>query len=235
MMKQHDDVAPWSVRAPLTPTLRFTPTAWAKLVYLRDRGDTEVGGFGISSTDDPLLIEDFCLVEQSCTSVTVRFRDEAVADFFDEQVDLGLQPANFARIWVHTHPGNSAQPSWTDEMTFERVFAGPDWALMFILACGGQTYARLRFNAGPGGALAVPVEVDYSQPFPASDFEAWEQEYEALVHKEPELLPLKPKTGAEPLDAVYEPLEEQTRFDFWDERFFDQNTGFYEERAPYGR
>ena len=39
------------------PTLRFSPTAWAKLLFLRDADDTEVGGFGISSANDPLLIE----------------------------------------------------------------------------------------------------------------------------------------------------------------------------------
>ena len=30
-----------------SPTLRFSPYAWAKLLFLRDLGETEVGGFGI--------------------------------------------------------------------------------------------------------------------------------------------------------------------------------------------
>ena len=30
--------------------LRFSPTAWAKLLYLRDFGRTEVGGFGIATS-----------------------------------------------------------------------------------------------------------------------------------------------------------------------------------------
>jgi hypothetical protein len=60
--------------------LRFTPYAWAKLRFLRDVGDTEVGGFGISHVDDLLLIEDFQLVKQTCTPVTVEFDDIAVAD-----------------------------------------------------------------------------------------------------------------------------------------------------------
>ena len=29
------------------PVLRFTPYAWGKLIYVRDLGPTEVGGFGI--------------------------------------------------------------------------------------------------------------------------------------------------------------------------------------------
>ena len=40
---------------------------------------------------------------------------------------------------------------------------------MFILARGGQSYARLRFNTGPGGDITIPVSVDYDRPFAASD------------------------------------------------------------------
>ena len=68
--------------------LRLTPYAWAKLLYLRDLGNTEVGGFGISSADDLLLVEDICLIKQYCTEVTVRFDDQAVADFFDAKVQV---------------------------------------------------------------------------------------------------------------------------------------------------
>src|SRR5262245_50863551 len=35
-------------------TLRFSPTAWAKLLFLRDLGDSEIGGFGITPSDDLL-------------------------------------------------------------------------------------------------------------------------------------------------------------------------------------
>lgn len=161
--------------------MRLTPYAWAKLLFLRDLGRTEVGGFGLTPAGDLLLVEDFCLVPQCCTEVTVGFADEGVADFFEEQVEAGRRPEQFARIWVHTHPGNSAQPSGTDEETFERCFGSADWALMFILAQGGQTYARLRFAAGPQGQFEIPVEVDFQHPFPASDFASWEAEYTRCV------------------------------------------------------
>jgi hypothetical protein len=121
------------------------------------------------------------LVKQTCSWAHVAFDDESVADFFDAQVDAERQPEQFARIWVHTHPGNCPQPSLTDEQTFERVFGRSAWAVMFILAQQGQTYARLRFNVGPGGAIEIPVEVDYSRPFSGSDLDAWEQEYVANV------------------------------------------------------
>lgn len=147
------------------------------MLYLRDAGDTEVGGFGIAHPQDLLLVEDVRLVRQVCTVVTVKFDDASVADFFDEQVDLGRRPQQCGRIWVHTHPGNSPAPSGTDERTFARCFGQADWAVMFILAEGGQTYARLRFNVGPGGSIEIPVQVDFQRAFPAADPEAWNREY----------------------------------------------------------
>jgi proteasome lid subunit RPN8/RPN11 len=165
--------------------LRFTPTAWAKLCYFCHAGDTEIGGFGISAPDDPLLVEDFVTVRQRTTSVTVAFDDAAVADFYEDQVDQGRAPAQFSRIWLHTHPGTSPHPSSVDEATLERVFGNCDWAVMAILARGGQTYVRLCFNTGPGGAMLIPVEVDFSLPFAGSDHAAWQAEYEAHIHPEP--------------------------------------------------
>jgi len=162
---------------PQIPLLRFTPYAWAKLLFLRDLGDSEVGGFGISAADDLLLIEDIQLIKQHCTSVTVKFDDESVADFFDEQVDQGRQPEQFGRIWIHTHPGASPSPSAVDEETFVRSFGSSDWAMMFIIAQQGATYSRLRFNTGPGGEVELPVRVDFSTDFPAADHASWEQEY----------------------------------------------------------
>jgi hypothetical protein len=153
-------------------------------LFLRDLGPTEVGGFGFSAPYDLLLIQDISLVKQRCTSVTVRFDDQAVADHFDDCVDLGHKPERFARIWIHTHPGKSASPSGTDEETFARCFGSSDWAIMFILAQGGETYARLALNSGPGGSLLLPVEIDFSRPFPASEEQDWEQEYLTSVTEE---------------------------------------------------
>jgi proteasome lid subunit RPN8/RPN11 len=128
------------------------------------------------------LINDIRLVEQDCTSVTVAFRDSAIADFFDEQVDAGQRPETFGRCWVHTHPGNCPFPSRTDEETFARVFGRADWAVMFIIARSGDTYARLRFNTGPGGEIELSTTIDYQAEFLASEREAWEQEFLKSVH-----------------------------------------------------
>jgi proteasome lid subunit RPN8/RPN11 len=87
----------------------------------------------------------------------VAFDDTAVAEFFDEQVDAGRRPEQFARIWVHTHPGECPWPSGVDERTFADAFGHCDWSVMFILARGGQTYARLQFRAGPGAQVRWPA------------------------------------------------------------------------------
>jgi hypothetical protein len=170
-------------RPPLNPSLCFTPTAWAKLLALRDFGETEIGGFGIAGTDDPLLVTDIGVVTQSCSYATVEFDDLAVAEFFDERVDEGLHPSQFGRLWIHTHPGKCPDPSCTDEETFARVFGQADWALMFILARGGQTYCRLEYHTQPAAGFELNVQIDYCKPFDASDHAAWEAEYRAKIQK----------------------------------------------------
>ena len=120
-----------------------------------------------------------------------------MADFFDQQVDSGLRPEQFARIWVHTHPGACPQPSFTDEETFELVFGSTDLAVMFILARGGQTYCRLQFHIGPGGAIELPVEVDYCRPFDASDELGWQAEYQARVQPVLNLVTISKLTASE--------------------------------------
>lgn len=164
--------------------MRFTPAAWAKLLFLRDCGPSEVGGFGIAAEGDLLRVIDVQLVRQQATWASVRLDDESVADYFDRQVDAGRRPEQFARIWVHTHPGDSPLPSGIDEETFARVFGRAQWAVMFILARGGQSYARLRFNVGPGGSLTIPVRIDWSAEFAGSDHAAWQAEYQANVQVE---------------------------------------------------
>jgi proteasome lid subunit RPN8/RPN11 len=168
-----------------TPILRFTPYAWAKLLFFRDAGPTEIGGFGITSCDNPSLVEDFVTVHQSVSAVTVAFDDEAVANYFDDQVALSRKPEEFARIWIHTHPGSSPLPSGTDEETFARVFGNCSWAIMFILAKGGATYCRTAFNMGPGGSLVGESQIDFTALFPESDHLAWQEEYDRHVVEAP--------------------------------------------------
>ena len=61
------------------------------------------------------------------------------------------------------------------------MFGPCDWAVMFILARGGQTYCRLQYHSGPPIAVELEMEIDYGQPFAASDQAAWLAEHQAKV------------------------------------------------------
>jgi hypothetical protein len=170
------------------------------------------------------LIEDAQLVRQVCDVASVALDDASVADFLDRQVDAGVSMARCGRVWLHTHPGDCAQPRTTDEETFSRVFGRTDWAVMFILARGGRNYARLRFHVGPGGDIELPVYTDYTRPFAASNHEAWLAEYQANVES-PEVFPLLQPELAAPLAA----LEDDWLFD-WDQLFGER--GFLDKKEP---
>lgn len=200
------------------PSLRFSPYAWAKLIYLRDRGETEIGGLGLSDVGNPLLIVDMLVIRQRCSPVTVAFDDAAVADLFDEMVDQGIPPERFGRVWIHTHPGNCPLPSSTDEATFRRAFGRTDWAVMAIVACGGASYARLSYHIGPGSALRIPVRVDYGQAFEGADWEAWEREYVEQVVVPPPLPPLpRNEPGVQP---AWDEFDLARYSELWEEDFY---------------
>ena len=165
-------------------SLRFTPYAWAKLHWLCHYGDTEIGAFGVTHNQDPLLVEDVLLVQQVTTSVSVEFDDEGVANFFEDMVDGGREPQNFARIWCHTHPASSATPSIVDEKTFREVFGECDWSIMFILAKGGATYARISVGTNPKIVTEIAVEIDFSEEFAGSEHTDWAIEYHANVEEQ---------------------------------------------------
>jgi proteasome lid subunit RPN8/RPN11 len=171
--------------------LLFAPLAWLKLQFFCHLGETEIGGFGITAKDDPLYVEDFVTVRQQTSMMTVVMEDEAIADFSDRCVDQGLLPQNYLRIWCHTHPGISADPSGVDEETFARVFGSCDWAVMFILGRTAKTYARLSFHVGPGTSVQLAVNVDWSgwpvtladpQFSMAQQLTDWQMEFAANIH-----------------------------------------------------
>ena len=144
------------------PRLLLRPAAFLKLTYLCQAADTEVGGFGLSSQADPLTIDDILIVRQEATIATVEFDDQAVADLVDTMADQNVPPQRCCRVWVHTHPGNSASPSGTDERTFARSFGGADFSIMLILARGGALYARLQLIGPVKTAVEIPVIVDWA-------------------------------------------------------------------------
>jgi len=231
LLEQEDE---WEAFNPSdhAPRLVFSPLAWLKLQLFLHAGETEVGGFGISSEQDLLYVEDFVTVKQAVSAASVRFEDQAVADYVDACVDAGLKPQRFLRIWCHTHPGSSPLPSATDEETFSRVFGSCDWSVMFIIAKGGRTYARLAFSAGPAGNLLLPVIVDWAS-WPQTVLEriedfsgllaGWIAEYAGNIHREPSPLQIA-ITGEE--------WELGESFNPFDPTAEDQLIRLYEQENP---
>jgi len=170
------------------PVLRFTPYAWGKLLFMRNRSEMEVGGFGITSRDNLLLVEDLILPKQKVSCGGVDFDDEGIRDYFNQMVDQDREPEQFGRIFIHTHPGNSPSPSSTDEETFLQVFGRCSWAIMFILARNDDVYTRLTFTAGPGLSHKIEVEVDYQTSFSGSNSKEWTTHYQENISKKYEIV-----------------------------------------------
>jgi len=198
--------------------LVFTPRTWAKVVYLRDRGKSEVSGFGISHPDDPFRIIDFRLVPQVNTAAFTEFLDKALANYVEDMaIDEKIGPARCMRIWIHTHPNMTPTPSGHDEETFKRVNSASSWGIMCIIA-NDKEYARLRVNnvEGMSGERELRVCYDIRTPFEGvtvEDYEAWEKEYCDTV-----LIGLGPVATAD------------TSSDRWDGRVWDGSVAGYRER-----
>jgi len=161
-------------------TLRFSPTAWAKLLYIASKAKTEVSGFAITSPENSFYIQDFKLIKQQCTSVTTEMDEDGIDSFFGEMLDAGLQPRDFSRIWIHTHPGMAPSPSGTDLKTFDELFKDCSYGIMFILGKNNEVYCKGRWNKIDAiGSIEQNLDciIDYtSAEFKGTNFEAWQTE-----------------------------------------------------------
>jgi len=162
--------------------LRFTPYAWAKLLYLRDKGQTEISAFALSSKDDLLLVHDLLTVKQDASCAHVQMDTNAVSQYFEDLTDEGYELQECARIWIHTHPSGFADPSSEDEKTFHDAFGKCNWAIMFILSRTGETHCVMDVDTAAGRQrFHVPIEIVWDYEFPGSDIEEWDAEHEANV------------------------------------------------------
>jgi hypothetical protein len=183
--QQYTSYRAYTPPRPKAIVLRFSPYAWAKLLFMRDIGGTEVGAKAITRKDDFLYVEDMLFIKQRCSAVLTRFSDSACNQLVLQMHEKGIPQAQFDRVWVHTHPGNSATPSGTDEENLINTYGNADWMIMFILAKGGETYCRLRMKpqlpGGPIVSMNIPHEIDWTNEFQAADHAAWELEYHTNI------------------------------------------------------
>lgn len=178
-----------NVKAPAN-TLRFTPYAYQKLIFMRDIGNTEVAAFGISDDKDYLLIRDIRMVKQKAYSAFVEMTSEGVSEYVNSMIEEGIDNFNqFFRVWIHTHPMESPIPSGQDHETFNETFCNQTWSVMFILGNTGKTFASIQCrpdrsnNSVLFAPTPIPVYMDISDPngLIGSSEEAWKEEYEKNV------------------------------------------------------
>lgn len=165
------------------PSLVFAPAAWTKLKYLCHLAEGEVSGFGLAMDPTrPLYIHDIALVDQESTSLSTDMSDDGVADHYDRCSAAGLHPAQCGRVWIHTHPSSDAGPSRQDYDTLRQALGGQDWAVMMILARGGQTSCLLRSNVGPAVETEIDVLVAWHDVGSyGTDVAKWAEEYAQRV------------------------------------------------------
>ncbi len=176
-------------------SLCFTRYAWEKIVHLNSLSHNEVGAFGISNSENLLLVEDLVVVKQEVTAASVKFDDEAVNEFIEDQYDAGRRPEQVMRIWIHTHPNwvvdckvkniqeRLPAPSGRDEETFKDAFGKCDWSIMFIYGGGRGSYARLALRNSfiSQGEIIIPVSMCNGKMPNKKERKAWDKEFEENV------------------------------------------------------
>lgn len=166
------------------PDLDFTPYAWAKLNRFQNKSDTEVACFGISDLDNLFLVKDLYFPKQQCTAASFKLDDDDVSCYFDDMVDEGLEPCQFFRILIHTHPGDDPTPSQIDEDTFDKILQGQDWNIMCILASNGNEYSRFNIDfMGRKIQLNQKIMINYGVEFIGSNFKLWDEERKKNITK----------------------------------------------------
>lgn len=170
-------------RIEASESLRISGYAWEKLNWFRANADTEVTGFMVArSPDRPLDIVDVHLFKADVGLAHVHMyrgdeggahpgrEDYGVAWMAERMAEGVIDQVQHMCIWWHTHPGNSAHPSATDEDTFDEHCRNGGLHGMFILAGGEECTFRMRYadhsRAGLVLDWTVGVVVDRAVPWP---------------------------------------------------------------------
>jgi proteasome lid subunit RPN8/RPN11 len=165
----------------MTLTLQLTEHAWNKWRWMT-RKPTEVGGFGISKADNYALITDIALVPQIANTASIDFDDAGLVTYVQAQAEAGLSPLQSFRVWFHTHPSNSAEPSATDWETCNKSFAAFPWSIMAIMGKSGNTTAHLCMNIDKVGSVAIVIPVEkVADEVNATLLATWDAEHDAMV------------------------------------------------------
>jgi len=158
----------------------------------------EMSGFGITSADDPLYVEDFETIDQECTVAETLLDDKAAGDYLGRMAKKGIDPHRCMRVWIHTHPfaTTSPSPSGSDKETFGKKLGEGDWAIMVIFGRGMCVTAKLRSKMKiPGGMTAeiiLDVRYEVSTAIEDANKGKWAKEFNKNIH-EPKPVPVSRK------------------------------------------
>jgi len=137
--------------------------AWMALRHMRDIESKEIAALGVCEDPDrPLHITRVMFPKQHNYSAFVEIDDEGLADCLEKCYDDDLEPYQCSRIWIHTHPGNSASPSGKDWTTFKDSYSSCDWAVMLIIGQDDSWTCNLRMNSPfPNTIIQLPFSIDW--------------------------------------------------------------------------
>jgi len=157
-----------------------------KLKAWRDLGNTEVTGFFITKADKPNEVIDAIIIEATCSAASVDITAEAIETMYLDSAKKEIYPSQL-QIWWHTHPGNSASPSMTDETTFSDLGKDRSRNMMYILAKGGDEFAQISVtDLASGFMLQKKVEIEHPftewSEFP--NYDALKKDYDKNVIKQ---------------------------------------------------
>jgi hypothetical protein len=165
--------------------LYFTTLASDKIKHLISvSDDLEFGCFGLLSKDFS-TVEDIYIPPQIVSSASVDYDavglDRAMADC----LELGYEPEQSMRCWIHLHPFTTAKPkpSSTDEETFDTLFGKRELAFMIIFSASANYYARVKSNL-KGYSLEQEIDIERLPSLTENDIKLLDDEYLDKVKEE---------------------------------------------------
>lgn len=187
--------------------LTLDPSVIRQLVYLSDKNNVEVGGFGLSN-GDPLHITSLYMPQQVVGFASVDFPEEGLNEFVTEMTAQEAHIDSYLRVWIHTHPSTDNHPSTVDVEHFEKLVTdqhkmltltreagGPHietWLCMVILNNKGEPYCEI---GGFIGRLFVRAKCKCEVAYPPLTNSEWDDIFETQCSRTKHLLiaPTPPK------------------------------------------
>jgi proteasome lid subunit RPN8/RPN11 len=174
---------------------------WARIMYFAKEADGEISGMGITPKENRWHIEEFVLPKQECTAAHTEFDGTELAKLMDEYIVKGYEPWQTQRVWIHTHPGFSAEPSGPDWANFDANYVrdrDDSWGTMIVVNQKGEVSVNVWFGmlgaVMKGELVVVDREVEIHG-------EEWKKELDEKVTKPKSLVSSTTKyvTGADEL------------------------------------